>query len=255
MAFKSFKSFSVFTQKVRHGHRYVYDEDVKEFLSEVERTSIDRIKTIHKGSLLYRAQLGNDWCPEVQNGEVIAEVQCPYEESRMFPLTNEASEGRVNPKGIPYLYMATEYKTAMSEVRPGIGSNVSLAILATTIDLKVIDCSLNHAFKGIFVNFGGEEPSDDKKEKVVWTEIDRAFSIPVVPSDTTADYVPTQIISEMFKSKGFDGILYKSMLGDAFNVVTFNTESVELRSCSLYTTESAKFDFNECARPYFKSKQ
>lgn len=40
----------------------------------------------------------------------------------MKPLSNSASEGRANPKGIPYLYVATDKETAMSEVRPSLGA-------------------------------------------------------------------------------------------------------------------------------------
>ena len=248
MAFKSWNSFWAFTQKVKHGQRYIHDEEVVEFLAEVGRTSADRIKKIPKGRLFYRAQLGNDWRPVEHDGEVVYETPCPHDVSRMLPLKYQASEGRVNPKGIPHLYMATDLDTAMSEVRPWIGSNVSLAQLKITKDLEVIDCSLNHASN---FTFYAEEPSDDQKEKAVWAMIDRAFSTPVVSNDSTADYVPTQIISEMFKSKGIDGIVYKSMLGDGFNVVAFDTASAVLLSCFLYEARSVKFDFQECANPYY----
>lgn len=44
----------------------------------------------------------------------------------MKPLRDKASEGRANPKGIPYLYLATTKEAPMSEVRPWIGSDISV---------------------------------------------------------------------------------------------------------------------------------
>ena len=43
----------------------------------------------------------------------------------MKPLGGRATDGRANPRGIPCLYLATTKETAMSEVRPWIGSYVS----------------------------------------------------------------------------------------------------------------------------------
>ena len=248
MPFKSWNSYWSFTNKVRHGQRYIHDAEVQEFLDEVLRTSTERIKTIPRDRCFFRAQLGNDWEPEFLDGEVIAEYPAPHNIARMFPQKHQASEGRVNPKGIPHLYMATDIETAMSEVRPWIGSNISVAQLKTTKELLVIDCSVNH---GSGFPLFLEEPDDEKKEEAVWKMIDRAFSTPVVSEDGTADYVPTQIISEMFKANEFDGIVYKSMLGEGYNVVTFNIDTAVLTACSLYEAKSVKFEFSESANPYY----
>ncbi len=59
----------------------------------------------------------------------------------MKPLRDRTREGRANPKGIPYLYLATHEDVAMAEVRPWIGSNISLGRFLTTRDLCLVDCS------------------------------------------------------------------------------------------------------------------
>lgn len=41
----------------------------------------------------------------------------PYNKDRMFPLDNFVREGRVIPKGIPYVYLTNRDYIAISEVR------------------------------------------------------------------------------------------------------------------------------------------
>ncbi len=53
-----------------------------------------------------------------------------------------------------------------------------------------------------------------------------------------ADYVPTQIIAELFKCNGFDGIIYKSMLGKGYNVVLFDVGATQLVNCNLFELEN-----------------
>jgi hypothetical protein len=57
----------------------------------------------------------------------------------MKPPNNMAREGRVNPKGIPCLYLADERNTAMAETRPWLGSYISLGEFKTVRGLRVID--------------------------------------------------------------------------------------------------------------------
>ncbi len=251
MSFKSWNSYREFSQKVRHGSRYIHSAYVTEFLSAVLMTSKDRIKVIKTGSVFWRSQMGNDWRPVFHDGEETTEVPVPFSPERMKPIQFSALEGRVNPKGIPYLYLATDKETAMSEVRPWIGSNISVGQFKTVKELRLIDCSVHHA-KGAFFYF--EEPSKEEKELAVWAHIDRAFSEPVTPSDKSSDYVPTQIIAELFKSKGFDGVVYKSTLSNGFNLVLFDIDSAKIVNCFLYEAKQIIFSFSEIANPYFVSE-
>jgi len=252
MAFKSWKSFDDFSRAVRHGQRYFHKAEVYEFLTEVKNTCSDRYRKIPKDYYFYRAQHGNDWDKDIHDGEVVWAGECPHDKERMLPRRYKANEGRVNPKGISYLYMATDRDTAMSEVRPWIGSKVSLAILKTFSELTVIDCSVNHEPNTIF-HF--KEPTDPEKEKAVWSMLDRAFSQPVSTDDSTPDYVPTQIIAEMFKDIGLDGIMYKSLLGQGYSVVLFDINATTFERCELYEAKSVKFQFSECANPHFYNQK
>jgi RES domain-containing protein len=210
-------------------------------------TAQNRETPVTAGSCLWRSQLGNDWRPEYQEGEYIDDIPYPFTTQRMIPLKNEASEGRANPKGIPFLYLATDKETAMSEVRPWVGSLISVGQFKTLRDLRLIDCTKNHQGMSFFI----EEPDPQTREQVVWSHIDHAFSKPVNPSDSVAEYVPTHIIAELFKIAGYDGIIYKSSLEGGFNVVLFDIESAEIINCFLFKVKTISFIFEKTANSYF----
>ena len=86
----------------------------------------------------------------------------------------------------------------------------------------------------------------------MWTHIDRAFSQPTTSRDDTADYVPTQMLAELFKTEGFDGISYKSAFGDdGYNIALFNLDDAELTSCRLHDVTSVEFSFEQSGSPYW----
>jgi hypothetical protein len=74
------------------------------------------------------------------------------------------------------------------------------------------------------------------------------------PSDDIADYVPTQIVAELFKANNFDGVAYRSSLGDGHNVALFDLDMAELVSCFLFQVKSIRFEFQESANPYIVRK-
>jgi hypothetical protein len=151
----------------------------------------------------------------------------------MIPFRDCAYEGRVNPKGIPCLYMATDTRTAMGEVRPWMDSYVSLSEFRMVQDRSVIDCSLDQPTPLI-------DDDDDPNlfEGAVWGDIATAFSRPSARDETTADYEPTQILAELFKSAGLHGVVYKSMLGKGRNIALFDLNAAELTNGTLYETKN-----------------
>jgi RES domain len=250
--FRSFKSYYDFQLAVKRTYRYIYNSEVQDFLQTVLETGQSRVEEIEKGNMLWRAQLGNDWRPHYEGSEHIADVPCAFGPKRMKPLQNSAAEGRANPKGIPYLYLSTDMNTAMAEVRPWIGSYVSLAQFKLLRSIRLINCTSNHRGR---TKWYYREPSPKKREAVVWKDIDRAFSKPITSDETTADYVPTQIIAELFKADGFDGIAYRSSLGEGHNVTLFDLDSADLLNCTLFEAKKVSFDFSQTDNPYFIDKK
>jgi RES domain-containing protein len=244
-------NFHSFCNEIRKNYRYIQNNKVTKFLDSVFESSKKRQIVINEGTLYYRAQLDHDWGLNViedYNGdkiEYIGDTPIAYPKERMKPIPNKGKEGRANPKGISYLYLADNKKTAISEVRPWIQSNISVGEFRLNKALSIIDCSLSFY----------EEDHTPSWESLVWPEIDKAFSEPITLSDESADYAPTQIISEFFKFKGFDGVAYKSSITiDGNNVVLFNPKVADLITCSIYEVESVDIKFKSIGGYYSTKK-
>ena len=137
----------------------------------------------------------------------------------------------------------------MSEVRPWLGSYISLGYFEVTRDLALMDCTRDHE-SGQKLYF--EEPPEEERDLAVWAQIDRAYTKPVTRSDDTDEYVATQILSELFRDVGFDGITYRSAFGErSTNIALFDRESIRLHSCQLHEATQAKFNFRERENPYW----
>lgn len=245
--FKSWRSYWTFEHAIKTRIRYVYDSEVRMFLDTVLETTGRRVEVIPTPAYFWRAQLGHDWYPIHDGNEHVADEPAPHPRERMKPLRDRAREGRSNPKGITYLYLATNRETALAEVRPWVGSLISVGQFKTRRELRVVNCTTDRKGHGIFI---GSEPSPSEREESVWADIDRGFAKPVDPSDDLADYAPTQVLAELFKAHGFDGIAYRSSLGPGHNITLFDADAADLVNCFLFEVKSLKFEFEQAANPY-----
>ena len=223
----------------------MWAQDDRKFIDAVLATSSGKEETALKGVTLWRAQIGHDWqSVEIGDG-VREELPGPFPAERMKPprawvAEGRGVEGRVNPKGIPCLYCAAHEKTAIAELRPWLGALVSLAQLETRRDLRVLNCTTEGKIPAI-IYFG--EPEKEERERAVWRDIDRGFSQPVSASDDHASYAPTQILAEVFRKEGFDGIAYRSSVGPGHNIALFDLDAAEVTSRSLLEITRIDLDY------------
>lgn len=229
---RDWNSFGSFRDRKKHEERYFHSQEVREFLDGVLTTAGDRVEPIAKGQRYWRAQSGSDlWPLDDGAGQTVDYRYVPYRHERMKPLPEKAGEGRINSRGIPCLYLATNEKTAISEVRPWVGSYVTVAEFEIRANLDVIDCSRCEIHP--VVQTGSDfdmlwklkPPEPEEVPKIVWRWIDLAFSKPVDRQDSTIDYIPTQIIAELFKTNGFGGVIYRSVFNGGKNLALFDIDS------------------------------
>jgi hypothetical protein len=157
--------------------------------------------------------------------------------------------------------LATNENTAMAEVRPWIGSKVSLAQFKVIRECRIVDCTMDkkRSWEFAMIDLTGEqtypEPSAADKEAGVWGDIGHAFSRPVSLDEPHIDYIPTQVLSEAFRAHGYDGIMYKSLLDErGKNIALFDLNAAELINCGLQDTVSISFKFEQADNPYFIRK-
>lgn len=261
--FATWQSYNNFARQVSRNRRYVWGAEVTAFLDTVRATipNLNRDVVLKQGMILYRAQKGIYWREDVDDdGNNCGEQPVGFGRDRMKPRLNRAHQGRANPAGIPVLYLGTSQETAISEVRPWIGADISVAQFQILRELKAINLSLGHGKSNSGVALRnvlyGEPASRDDKEEAVWIDIDNAFSRPVTSSDDAADYVPTQILAEFFRSEGYEAIVYKSQFGEnGFNVALFDVDDANAINCVPYEVTEIEVKFKEAGNRWYATKE
>lgn len=243
MGFQSDKDYFNFSLQVTHAFRYALNDECRNFLRNVSDTVSTRTARLSTGTVFWRAQIGYELKDDPNDVEGLTFDICPYPSERMKPRHEFASHGRANPKGIAALYLASDKETAMSEVRPWLKAGISCAKFAINKEIKIVDCTRHIGNNLAFLYAHGEE----KTVEAVWAEIDRAFSRPVEYADGETEYIPTQILSELFKSLGYDGVGYKSSVHDGYNLALFNVDHADFVECQLFDAKSITYEFTEAS--------
>jgi len=239
MPFNNPNAYHLFARRIVASHRYIIHPDGQDFLRTLLRQARRRVELIPKRAALWRAQLGAE---ETDDGQPVA-----LPPTRMRPLKNRGREGRANPKGIPYLYVANTKETAMAEVRPWLRSDISVALFKPLRVLRIVRCYAESKRRHFF----GGTPRRLWNQSV-WHDIDDAFSQPVSPTDDYASYAPTQVLAEFFKSHGYDGVAYRSALVEkGFNIVLFDADAVVQVNGTVYEARRISFDFQQTSNSYY----
>ena len=98
----------------------------------------------------------------------------------------DVKNGRANPSGIIFLYLAEDEKTAIYEVRPFISQDVSVAQFELTKDLKIFD----------FCKYVVKE--DEPKNSLLLPMLSVLFS--EVTHENEMDYLPSQYFCRTYLS-------------------------------------------------------
>ena len=256
--FKSINDYREFADTVQSKRRFFHTETVTSFLKSVSNGSKKREVVVSTGQTLWRAQKGSrDWKRADADGHEWVE-EAPFLPERMIPPPRIPSEGRINPRGIAYLYLASDRRTAISEVAPSNGSFVTVAQFDITRELKLVNFSERYGESGglnylldIPIDQWGEL-SQDQIDQAVWGDIDNAFSLPVTANDEHLNYIPTQILAESLLVQSYDGIIYKSALSEeGYNIALFDVNSATFRAACLFNVTNVKYEFTEHGKPWF----
>lgn len=249
MNFESWRDYQEFESDVKFNRRFVHSNKTSKFFENIKATLPNRERKLATGHILFRSQIG--YIEEEYEGLIIIQGYAP---DRMKPLTGKASEGRANPKGIAYLYLASNESTSMAELRPHIGQHISCAQFQTNRELRIIDCySIERNIGHIECIFNPPQTQEDISH-AIWSNINNAFTKPVTNDHSSSEYVPTQVLAELFKHEGYDGICCKSNMGTGYNFILFSLDDADLKSCTVMQTKMISFNFEECANRYFVNK-
>jgi len=216
---------------------WLEDELQKKNFYKLEDRALKRIshcshlisKKVSKGEIFYRARIGFDekkWKSKAEH-EGYQIVYFPYVNDKIgAPSPLNAGEGRLNRKGISFLYTASDIETAISEIRPHPSHIISTGKFKIKKNINII--SLTHLD---FYDFLLSDTLIDLY--ILLGNLNNRFSMPILPEETSR-YLVSQFYAEIFRKIGFRGVEYKSSISSGTNFCFFEAEDLE------YIENSAK---------------
>lgn len=142
------------------------------------------------------------------------------------PPSKEARAGRMNARGVPVFYGATDPRIAMAEVRPPVGANVIVGRFEIVRPLRLLDVA---ALGKVFVEGSVFDPTlaGRARRASFLATLSRRIVRPVMPDAEDFEYLVTQAMADYLADQpnfALDGILFPSVQSKAkgFNVVLFH---------------------------------
>lgn len=253
LEFKAANDWINFCKYIKKENRFFLLEYWDNFFEIIKNTAKKREHIINSNYVLCRARIGfNELIKEEPEDGRLDIRMWAYKKQQIEAAPPEkAKNGRLNPKGISYLYLSNDHTTAIKEVRPLLKETVSVGYFQINKDLKCIDTSDDKPICYIPYDFSSAppkyvEPTAEIKENIIWGDINTSFSKPIYRKEEDVEYLPTQYLSEYFKVIGYDGIIYKSSLSkDGYNIVLFNPKNADFKLSKAYEIEGIDFKLKE----------
>ena len=200
--------------RLRNENYFEVQPELESYLSDLG-SAIQVI--VKSGETFYRARLGHEerfiadvtFDPEIlfqpYLGRQIGAPSPPY-----------AKAGRANREGVSFLYLSTDAKTASAEVRPHPGHVISIGAFCAKQDLRIADFGA--------IDIGDFAGSDARLDLFHLSySIDRALGLPVTPEEHSR-YTATQLVADIMRHRGYDGIRFKSSVAEGANLCAFRPD-------------------------------
>lgn len=205
-----------FVTAIRTENRFHTDYFNKEILNDFLNYSK---KEYHNGEIFYRARISN------KEGISIKDMGAP-------PI-GLASDGRVNASGISCLYLSNDKETTINEIRAGNHDYVTIGKFELKEDISVVNLLNLHQISP-FLTISNIDFTKHAINRRHLEKLGNEIAKPLRRQDSPLDYLPTQYISDFIKSKGYQGIEYKSTMNEnGRNLAIFNTTLFECIGVSI----------------------
>lgn len=179
-----------------------------------------------KGTEFYRAR--------------ICENTCGYEKNEMgAPPAGKRKPGRVNPEGVGVLYLTSDERTALCEIRASAFDIITVGTFRLTKDIKVVNISALNDISPTLYSSGLESLAANAK---IFSDIAREIAKPMRRNDSPLEYLPTQYITEFIKSKGYSGVAYMSTMGTGGSDVAVFDETL-FRCIAVHDVEINRIEY------------
>jgi len=217
-----------FKKELKHNNRYFPND--KEFNKENLKNLFEYFETFEYPTEVYRGRI-NDTHTIIEKEKM---GKPPYK---------KASQGRANPIGISYLYIASNIETAISEIRPHKGETVTIGKIELPTNFRLFDLrsAKNHLSP---FEFSDNVLEELYKDIDLLERFSEELSKPVLPREAHLEYLSSQYLSELIKHNGFDGLIYKSSVGTGYNIVMFTDFDLEFLEIKEYKIGNTTIEFS-----------
>ncbi len=235
--------FEDYSDAIKHKNRFIVDEKYTSFFENFIENNTVVFECKHR---MYRARIN-----ELKQGSE------PYqdEDIGMPPKHVVSSEGRANPIGIRYYYLASDEMTCISEVRPSIDDYVTVATVEALENLKLVE--LDYIVSVSSANI--DDPENEVMNVIEFmTNMSRGFSKPI-KGEEGIEYAPYQYFAEYCKNKGRDGIKFQSSVmpnsnnqwgkygteQEHYNYVLFTDEKTKIVGRKAVLVKKVEYGYHE----------
>jgi len=158
-----------------------------------------------------------------------------------------ASHGRANPSGIPYLYLSSYPNTAVAECRPHTGERACVADFTIAKLLTIVDLRNPRQLVSPFLLQDTRAIGFLRADIPFLERLGEELTRPVLPQAAAIDYVPSQYLCEFIKKARYDGVLYRSSVGDGMNLALFDPQAASGGAVELYHVNRVSVDIELCS--------
>lgn len=223
-------------------------ENLRKELMEENRFFPKETISLERFSYLLSQLIYKDSLPEKWYRARIQESEQPYSLENMGPPPKDkATHGRANPVGIPYLYVASDVLTSISEIRPHTGEFVTVAEFKVTEEVRLADLRNPRSLITPFICADDEEIAALRGDIEFLVRLGDELTRPVLPKSAAIDYIPSQYLCELIKKNGFDGVIYKSSVGEEINLALFYPAKAQGVQLIPHRVQRVSVDAKPCA--------
>lgn len=216
-----------------------FNKIIEIFTEYINKDTSNLENTIEPGTILYRARKidFNDGSLyekgfESKDRAIIS----GYDESNSKePPLGISSAGRNNFPGASYLYCASDEATACMEIKPIISEAISLAEFKVLKPLKAIDLASEKRFS--------EPLYKNISIPAFFTQLMFRYCQPATKDN---DYYLSQLITDIIRKRGYDGVMYKSFFtekGVNYTIFNCSEDHIKFQNSRVLCTRGANISF------------
>ncbi|MFA1013580.1 MULTISPECIES: RES family NAD+ phosphorylase [Pseudomonas syringae group] len=109
-------------------------------------------------------------------------------------------------------------------------------------DVKLADLRSPRSLITPFICTDAEEIAALRGDIEFLVRLGEELTLPVLPRSAAVDYIPSQYLCELIKKGGFDGVIYRSSVGDEINLALFYPTKAEGVRCMPYKVQHVSVD-------------